>query len=177
MTGSMRPAALLAILALTTAIGLAAGTAPRPLLAATVGTETGLPIPRYVTLRAREVNVRAGPGVRYPIDWVYQRPNLPVEVIAEFDTWRKIRDPDGTEGWVHQSMLSGRRTVVVIGGEHLLRRTPDPAAAPVARLEAGVIGWLDGCRRDWCEIDVGGLDGWIQRAHIWGVRADEVARK
>src|SRR3546814_8908608 len=70
-----------------------------------VGNETGLPIPRYVTLRASEVNVRAGPGVRYPIEWVYQRQNLPVEVVAEFDTWRKIRDPDGVEGWVHQQVL------------------------------------------------------------------------
>jgi SH3-like domain-containing protein len=175
-TAPMRRAALLALLALAAASGPFPGAAPRPARAATVGTETGLPIPRYVTLRAREVNVRAGPGVRYPIDWVYQRPNLPVEVIAEFDTWRKIRDPDGTEGWVHQSMLSGRRTVVVIGGEHLLRRTPDTAAPAVARLEAGVIGWLDGCRKDWCEIEVAGLDGWIHRSHVWGVRADEVGK-
>lgn len=167
----MRRAALLVLFALL-ALGATAGRAP----ARTVGTETGLPIPRYVTLRAKEVNVRAGPGVRYPIDWVYQRPNLPVEVIAEFDTWRKIRDPEGTEGWVHQSMLSGRRTVLIIGGERLLRRAPDPAAPPVARLEAGVIGWLDGCRKDWCEIEVAGLDGWIQRTHIWGVRADEVSK-
>ena len=165
----MRRAAILALLVLWATAG------PAP--AATVGTETGLPIPRYVTLRAKEVNVRAGPGARYPIEWVYQRPNLPVEVIAEFDTWRKIRDSDGVEGWVHQQMLSGRRTVVVIGGERLLRRRPEPAAPPVARLEPGVVGWLEGCGREWCEIDVAGLDGWIQRSHIWGVRADEVARK
>jgi SH3-like domain-containing protein len=167
-TGSMRSAAFLALLALWAAT--------LPALAGSVGTETGLPIPRYVTLRAKEVNVRAGPGVRYPIEWVYQRPNLPVEVVAEFDTWRKIRDPDGVEGWVHQQMLSGRRTVVVIGGERMLRRNPEPAAPAVARLEPGVIGWLDGCKRDWCEIEVTGLDGWIQRSHIWGVRADEALK-
>ncbi len=164
----MRRAAILALLVLWAMAG------PAP--AATVGTETGLPIPRYVTLRAKEVNVRAGPGARYPIEWVYQRPNLPVEVIAEFDTWRKIRDSDGVEGWVHQQMLSGRRTVVVIGGERLLRRRPEPSAPPVARLEPGVVAWLEGCQREWCEIDVAGLDGWIQRAHVWGVRADEAAK-
>ena len=169
VTGPMQRAALLALLVLWALAG--------PAIAATVGTETGLPIPRYVTLRAKEVNVRAGPGVRYPIEWVYQRPNLPVEVIAEFDTWRKIRDPDGTEGWVHQQMLSGRRAVLVIGAERLLRRTPEPNAPTVARLEIGVIGWLDGCRQDWCEVDVAGLDGWIPRSHIWGVRADEALRK
>lgn len=169
----MRRAAILVLLALA---AVAVPGVPTPARAGTVGTETGLPIPRYVTLRAREVNVRAGPGVRYPIDWVYQRENLPVEVIAEFDTWRKIRDPDGVEGWVHQQMLSGRRTVVVIGGDRLLRRKPEPGAPPVARLETGVIGWLDGCRRDWCEIEVAGLDGWIERSHIWGVRADEALR-
>lgn len=169
----MRAAAFLALLALPAIAGPLAS----PAAAGSVGTETGLPIPRYVTLRAREVNVRAGPGVRYPIDWVYQRPNLPVEVIAEFDNWRKIRDPDGTEGWVYHAMLSGRRSVLVIGAERLLRRTPDPAAPPVARLEAGVIGWLDGCRKEWCEVEVAGLDGWIHRSHIWGVRADEVAKE
>jgi len=169
----MRHAVLIALVALLAALGPVSATTVG---ATTVGTETGLPIPRYVTLRAKEVNVRAGPGARYPIEWVYQRPNLPVEVVAEFDTWRKIRDHDGTEGWVHQSMLSGRRAVLVIGGDHLLRRRPDPGAPPVARVEAGVIGTLEGCRRDWCEIGVAGLGGWIHRSQIWGVRVDEALR-
>ena len=138
-----------------------------------VGTETGLPIPRFVTLRAREVNARTGPGVRYPIDWVYQRPNLPVEVVAEFDTWRKIRDSEGTEGWVHQSMLSGRRTVITTTAVRLLRREPAESAAPMARLEPGVIAWLEICRQEWCEVEVAGIDGWLHRSDVWGVRADE----
>ncbi|NQW11119.1 MAG: hypothetical protein HQ481_14730 [Alphaproteobacteria bacterium] len=142
-------------------------------VAETVGTETGLPVPRFVTLRAKEVNVRTGPGVRYPIDWVFQRPNLPVEVVAEFDTWRKIRDPEGTEGWVHQSMLSGRRTAIVIGATRMIRRTPEASSPAVARVEPGVIGWLESCRRQWCELDVAGLNGWIHRSHIWGIRVDE----
>lgn len=140
-----------------------------------VGGETGLPIPRFVTLRAREVNVRTGPGVRYPIDWVFQRPNLPVEVVAEFDTWRKIRDFEGTEGWVHQSMLSGRRTVIVVTAERMLRREPAESAPPMARLEPGVIAWLEACRSDWCEVEVAGIDGWLRRGDVWGVRAGDPA--
>lgn len=140
---------------------------------ASVGSETGLPIPRFVTLRAEEVNLRTGPGVRYPIEWVYQRPSLPVQVIAEFDTWRKIRDVDGTEGWVHQSMLSGRRTVMVTGREFHLRRAPDAAASAVARVEVGVIGKLEECVPRWCEVEMGGLSGWIDRRAIWG---DDEAR-
>ncbi|MCR9070446.1 MAG: SH3 domain-containing protein [Alphaproteobacteria bacterium] len=138
-----------------------------------VGSETGLPIPRFVTLRAREVNVRTGPGVRYPIDWVYQRPNLPVEVVAEFDTWRKIRDFEGTEGWVHQSMLSGRRTVIVVTAVRMLRREPAESAPAMARLEPGVIAWLEVCRDDWCEVEVAGIDGWLRRGDVWGVRVGE----
>ncbi|MFX4220354.1 MAG: SH3 domain-containing protein [Thalassobaculum sp.] len=140
-----------------------------------VGSETGLPIPRFVTLRAREVNVRTGPGVRYPIDWVFQRPNLPVEVVAEFDTWRKIRDFEGTEGWVHQSMLSGRRTVIVVTAVRMLRREPAESAPPMARLEPGVIAWLEACRSGWCEVEVAGIDGWLRHGDVWGVRADNSA--
>lgn len=164
-----------AALSLLALIGILASgvTMDRSAGAATVGTETGLPIPRFVTLRAKEVNVRTGPGVRYPIDWVFQRPNLPVEVVAEFDTWRKIRDPEGTEGWVHQSMLSGRRTAIVIGDTRMIRRAPEDSAPAIARAEPGVIGWLEACRREWCEVDVAGLSGWIHRSHIWGVRIDE----
>ena len=142
-------------------------------VADTVGTETGLPIPRYVTLRAKEVNVRAGPGSRFPIEWVFQRPDLPVEIVTEFDIWRKVRDVDGTEGWVHRSMLSGRRSVIVIGMIRALRRSPDTGAPVVARLEPGVVAELETCRREWCEVEVAGFSGWVHRSHIWGVRTDE----
>ena len=141
--------------------------------AATVGKETGLPVPRYVSLRSGEVNVRAGPGSRYPIEWVFKRRSLPVEVVAEFDTWRKIRDFQGTEGWVHQSMLSGRRMVQVIGQVRTLRRDPGGSAPAVARMEPGVLGNLEDCRHEWCEIRVSGLSGWVSRAHIWGVDVKE----
>src|SRR5579862_3380664 len=103
--------------------------APLPLVTSEVraaGTEaSGLPLPRFASLRSDEVNLRSGPGVRYPVDWIYTRRDLPVEVIAEFDTWRKIRDWQGTEGWVHQSFLSARRMVVVTGERRRLRADPD----------------------------------------------------
>ena len=141
--------------------------------AATVGKETGLPVPRYVSLRSGEVNVRSGPGSRYPIQWVFKRRNLPVAVVAEFDTWRKIRDFESTEGWVHQSMLSGRRMIQVIGQVRTLRRDPGGSAPAVARMEPGVLGNLEDCQHEWCEVRVSGLSGWISRAHIWGVDVKE----
>ena len=157
------------------------------LLAATpatarVGAVTGLPLPRFVSLRANEVNFRTGPGVRYPIEWVFMRAGLPVQVIAEFDTWRKIRDPDGTEGWVHQSMLSGRRHVIVVNQVRSLRKAPEPAAPPIARLEPGVIlrlkpaarpgaRWSRG-RRGWLPRPMSGLAAGAKRltALIWIAR-------
>ncbi len=92
------------------------------------GKGTGLPLPRFVSLRAREVNLRIGPGVQYPVDWVYLRQNLPVEIVAEYGTWRKIRDWQGTQGWVHQSMVSGTRTFIVTGQERTIRRKGDAKA-------------------------------------------------
>jgi SH3-like domain-containing protein len=146
------------------------GSAPA---ADSIGSETNLPIPRFVSLRSNEVNLRTGPGTTYPVDWVYVRRDLPVEVIAEFDVWRKIRDWQGTVGWVHQSMLDGRRTVRISGMERVLRREPDAGAAIVARLAAGVIGRLLECRDDWCRIDAQGYRGWLRRDEFWGVYPDE----
>ena len=107
--------------------------------AAFAGETSGLPLPRFVSLRSDEVNLRAGPGVRYPIDWIYARKDLPVEVIAEFEAWRKIRDWQGTEGWVHQSMLTGRRMMVVMGQARSLRASDADSADPVAVVEPGVV--------------------------------------
>ena len=129
--------------------------------------QTGLPLPRFVSLRAGEVNMRTGPGVRYPIDWVYNRRDLPVEVIDEFDTWRRIRDWQGTVGWVHQSMLQGRRTLLVTG-RRLLRREPRDDAVGLAWVEAGVIGELGDCERAWCEVEVGGFAGWLKSDEFYG---------
>src|SRR5262245_17296671 len=135
-----------------------------------------LPVPRYVSLRADEVRLRAGPNVSYPIEWVLRRRHLPVEIIAEFELWRRVRDPQGAEGWVHQSLLSGRRYVVTTGETRTLRRRPEPDAPPVARVEAGVVGELIECQGAWCRVDAGGFRGWLRRTEVWGVYPNEVIR-
>lgn len=134
---------------------------------------SGLPLPRFVSLRTDKVNMRAGPGTQYPLNWVYHRRELPVEVIAEFEVWRKIRDPEGAEGWVHQSMLAGKRTITVRRDRDrvMLRRTPDAAAAPAAWLSGGVIGKVLACPKNslFCQVDVEGYQGWLSRDEVWGV--------
>ncbi|WP_142849073.1 SH3 domain-containing protein [Telmatospirillum sp. J64-1] len=136
---------------------------------------TGLPLPRFLSLRSDEVNLRTGPGTRYPVDWTYTRRDLPVEVIAEFEAWRRIRDWQGTEGWVHQSMLSGRRMMVVTGTTRPLRRTADASANAIALVEPDVIGRLQRCPRDseMCQVEVGGHVGWMRRDEFWGVYSRE----
>lgn len=135
-----------------------------------------LPLPRFVSLRADQVNMRAGPGARYPVDWVYMRRDLPVEVIAEYETWRKIRDPDGTEGWVHQSMLAGRRMAVVRGRKAMLRRTADDSSSAAAWLDPGVVLRLHQCPpgSEYCRVEVEGYQGWLRRGEIWGIYKGEI---
>lgn len=135
--------------------------------------EGKLPVPRFVSLHADKVNLRTGPGRRYPIEWILTRKNLPVEVTAEFEHWRRIRDYEGTVGWVHERMLEGKRDVVVTGAVRPLRREPDPTATVVARAEPGVIARLLECRGAWCRIDAGTASGWVRRDDIWGVLPDE----
>ncbi len=134
---------------------------------------SGLALPRFVTLRAAKVNLRTGPGVRYPIEWVYARKGLPLEVIDEFETWRRVRDWQGSEGWVHQSMLSGRRGAMVVGEGRLLRRAPEDGAPGVARAEAGVVARLRACTGGWCRIEVKGFEGWLRQDQIYGAYPDE----
>jgi SH3-like domain-containing protein len=134
---------------------------------------SGLPVPRFASLRSDDVNVRSGPGTRYPVEWVFQRKNMPVEVIAEFDTWRKIRDWQGTTGWVHQSMLVGKRTVVIAGRQVTLLRTPENDSPAVARVEASVQGELLSCKAGWCRVRINDYKGWIARSDIWGVYPNE----
>lgn len=141
----------------------------------TRGGVTGQPLPRFAALRADEVNMRAGPGTRYPVQWVYQRRNLPVEILREFEVWRLVRDPEGVQGWVHTAVLTSRRTLIVRGGEQVLRRSPDPAAQPVARLESGVVGTIRACEAasDWCQVQAGSYRGYLPREAFWGVYRDE----
>jgi SH3-like domain-containing protein len=130
--------------------------------------EEARPMPYFVSLGSGEVNLRTGPGVRYPIEWVYRRSALPVEVIGRFDHWRQIRDWQGTEGWVHQNMLSGRRTLIVTGERRALRREPRDDARAIAEIEPGVIGEIRTCATAWCEVRIAGRIGWLQREAFWG---------
>jgi SH3-like domain-containing protein len=155
---------------------LCAAMAPGSAAAQGRSTGDGLPVPRYVSLRSEEVNVRTGPGVRYPVEWVFNRRNMPVEVVEQFEHWRKIRDIEGTEGWVHQSMLSGKRHAIVTGDVRSLRRRPEAGSPEVARLEPGVIAQLIECQGQFCRVEAGGIKGWLPRAEFWGVYPSETLK-
>jgi SH3-like domain-containing protein len=139
------------------------------------GTSTGMPLPRWASLRTDEVNLRAGPGTRYPIEWVYHRRDLPVEIEREFEVWRLVEDQDGVKGWVHQATLIGHHTFVVRNTEQAIRSEPANDASPVAELKPGVVGRIRACAAtaDWCEVQVGEYRGWIRRDGIWGLRPGE----
>ena len=132
-----------------------------------------LPIPRFVTLRAEEANARTGPGTQYPIEWRFMRRGMPVEITGQFGQWRKIRDWQGAEGWVHQSLLSGRRAVVVTGIARVLRRRAVEDSDPVAQVEPGVIGRLLECEPGWCRVELQSYRGWLKRTEFWGVYPGE----
>lgn len=136
---------------------------------------SGLPLPRFVSLRATEANMRAGPGEQYPIKWTYRRQGLPLEVTAEYDHWRRVRDWQGTEGWMHSSMLTGRRAMIVTGDVRPLHTDPDPGSGVLARIEGKVIGRVLSCPRDrdWCKVEIAGMRGWMRRSEMWGVYRDE----
>ena len=136
--------------------------------------ETGAPLPRFAALRSDEVNLRAGPGSQYPVEWVFLRRALPIEITAEYGHWRKVRDVDGSEGWVHKSLLTGRRSVLVTGAVRTLRRKPDATSTAVARLEPGVVAALLSCGDGWCRIEIDGRKGWLPEDSFWGAYRDEV---
>jgi SH3-like domain-containing protein len=142
--------------------------------AAAPAAEKGLPVPRFVAIKSDLVNLRAGPGDRYPIEWVFTRKDLPVEIVGEFEHWRKIRDSEGAEGWVHQRMLAGRRSVLVKGEVRALLARPEPGAAVVARAEPGVIARLQECKGAWCRVEAQKLSGWLPREQVWGVYPGEI---
>ena len=136
-----------------------------------------LPVPRFVTLGTDEVNVRKGPGTRYPISIVIKKDGLPVEITKEFDVWRQIRDIDGDGGWVHKQMLSGRRAVVVQGHTTALHEDADETSRAVVKLEPGVIATLHSCKGSWCKVKAQTYSGWIKKADIWGVYPDEMFKE
>lgn len=144
------------------------------LRAAERGPETNLPLPRFVSLKTAEGNVRRGPSLSHRIDWVFTRRDMPLQVVAEHGNWRRVEDRDGVGGWIHFALLSGVRTVIVDQDMVELRSRPDPQAGVVAQAEAGVIGRLGACLPEWCEITAGGEDGWVPKTAIWGVEPGEV---
>lgn len=134
------------------------------------------PVPRFVSLKSNEVNVRVGPGPDYPVEWVYLKAGFPVEIIAEFDTWRKIRDKEGTEGWVHQTMVCGKRRALVQPAEILLYSQGDEKSSPLLRLQQGVILDLLKCPGEWCQVRVGDFKGWVKRNTLWGLYPKEIIK-
>lgn len=138
--------------------------------------ESGLALPRMVSLRSNLINARSGPGARYPIEWVYMLKGAPVEIVAEFELWRKIKDWQGSESWVHKSMLSGRRSIkMTTPGESNIYDKGDYTSAVIAKTEDEVVGTIKKCPADsqFCLIDFGSIEGWVPRSNFYGVYPKE----
>ena len=149
-----------------------------PVAADATGAVSGLPVPRYVSLKSDRVNLREGPSKDHRTTWIFERAGLPVEITAEFETWRKIRDSEGSEGWVLHSLLSGRRTGLVTpwkkdGPPVAVFKKPDADAGPVARLEPNVLANIRSCDKTWCRVSGDGFDGYVKQVDLWGVYPNE----
>ena len=175
MIGSMMRFALIFLAAIVAFRTIAVASPEEPAPSETPPLEQKSTV-HFASLRSDKVNLRTGPSADYPIDWVFVRKGLPVEILAAFDTWRKIRDSDGTVGWVHQGMLSSRRSVLVTGATRALRQDPKPDGAVVAELEPGVVARLSRCNPGWCEVKAHGYSGWLERDQLWGLEAGEVVQ-
>ncbi len=138
------------------------------------GPVTNLPLPRYVSMKASEGNVRRGPSLTHRIDWVFKRRDMPLQITAEHGNWRKVQDRDGAGGWVHYALLSGARTVLIERDMMPVHARPDPSAPVTAHFELGVVARLGKCSADWCRISAGGYRGWAKKEDLWGVTPDEL---
>ena len=167
-------------------VGLSIGVAVLVILAGTAhaaagdiptGSVSGLPVPRFVSLKSDRVSVRSGPNKDQEVRWVYTRAGMPVEVTAEFENWRRIRDWEGAEGWVYHSLLAGKRSAVVVPSlkDDLvpLYESTNVESAVVARLQSGVLGQLKSCNGQWCEFSGKGFNGWIRQERLWGAYPNE----
>lgn len=131
-------------------------------------------IPRFVITKSNEVNARTGPGIRYPIDWIFIKKGEPVEITAEFEQWRYVKDIKGEGGWVHSSVLSGKRAVIIRNKEIVrLYRSADLASRVVAKLSPDLRCQFKKCKDEWCKIQCQSYDGWVLRKYLWGVYPDE----
>ncbi len=144
---------------------------------------SGLPLPRFVSLKASRVNLRVGPGQAYAVDWLYLRKGLPLEIVQEYDNWRRVRDFEGTEGWIYQSLLSGTRTGMTAPwlkerqATIQLLREPQSGAQVVALVEPGAIGDILDCNGEWCRMRFDGHEGWVDQTVIWGIYPGEKYRR
>lgn len=179
------PAALaLAALLLTSASGLAEEPAvDRTTTGAITLGPSGLPLPRFVSLKSGRVNSRIGPGLNYSVDWLYLKAGLPMEIIQEYDNWRRVRDADGAEGWINQALLSGKRTGIVVpwqrgkGATVKLFGQPDETAGVAAMVEPGAIGTIESCNGAWCQMKFQrGATGWLAQSLVWGAYPGEVIK-
>lgn len=144
---------------------------------ASIGPVTKRELPRFASLRKESVNLREGPSDKHAPRFIYQRQGLPVEIVAEFENWRRIRDSEGTEGWVWHSLLSGKRTAVVVAKDKTqtvpVHATASPDAGLMARLEVGVVAQVKQCDGAWCRVAGQGFEGWIRQERLWGVYPQE----
>ncbi len=138
------------------------------------GPVTNLPMPRFVSLKANEANVRRGPSLSHRIDWVFQRRDMPLRVVGEYGHWRRVVDREGMGGWVHYSLLSGNRTVIIDRDLLVLHAQPVADSNEVAMLELGVIADLGECHADWCRLRADGYRGWAPKTALFGVAPDEL---
>ncbi len=128
----------------------------------------------YASIRANEANVRTGPSARYPIQWVYLRRNWPIKILASFEQWKKIRDRDGQEGWVHEVLISNKRNAIIQGGDIIKAyRLPIPTATPTVMFEKDVVVSLLQCKGAWCKIKASGHEAWLEKTYLWGVDKQE----
>ncbi len=150
---------------------------------------SGLPIPRFVSLKSDRINLRQGPSKDHNIIWIYRRAGLPVEIIGEFERWRRVRDAEGNDGWIYFSLLSGRRTVLIVPWSEskisnsanienvtALRASKSKSAEIVATMEAGVLANINECDGSWCHVSVDRFSGWIQQEKLWGVYRGETVK-
>ena len=138
------------------------------------GPVTNLPMPRFVSLKASEGNVRRGPSLSHRIDWVFKHRNMPLKVVAEHGHWRRVVDRQGAGGWVHFALLSGSRFGLVETDQAPLFRLADQSSGIVARTEQGALLKLGKCDTYWCRVSADGVKGWVERAHLWGLLPQEV---
>lgn len=135
---------------------------------------TGLPVPRFASLKSDNAFVRTGPSMDYPIKWIYKRSGLPVEIVQEYDAWRKIKDPSGETGWVHKLLLSGNRTVIVESKDVIKAYKNDDKKEMVALLEPGTIHKVEECGAELCRLKFATYEGWAEKKYLWGVYGSEI---